>query len=155
MAFALTKFKADGIRHSGPTRSHGEQIAIFSITAADTDTDLDISDSDGTFWTEALADTTYGSLATGAWNAFFSTTTSGTIPAAISTLLAVESETLLARIRDDSSPANTDYSLIIADNLPDLGFASGDAPESIILVLRWLLADGQEAVIADLGAIIS
>lgn len=155
MAFALTKFKADCIRHTGPTRSHGEQIAIFVTTAADTDTDMDISDEDGTFWTDALADATYGDLATAAWNIFFDKSPYGSIPSVIASLIAVESETLLARMRDDSSPAGTDYSLVIADNLPDLGFASGDAPESMILVLRWLLQDGAEPVIADLGAAIT
>lgn len=70
MAFALTQFKAYGIRTSGETRQHTWQVADMGITALNTDVTLDISSdttgSLGTFWTAAIANATYGQLATNA-----------------------------------------------------------------------------------------
>lgn len=70
MTFSLRQFKAYGIRTSGATRQHTWQVAELGIVAANTDTALDISSdtagSLGTFWTAAVADATYGTLATNA-----------------------------------------------------------------------------------------
>jgi len=157
MAFALTKFKADGIRHTGPTRSHGEQIAVFSITAANTDTALDIATSGGTFWTAARANSTYGDLATAAWRMFFDKSPYGSIPAAVATngLLAVEGPNMVTYVKVLSLTAGNQYTISITSDIPSLAFNSGSAPTSYTLTLRWLLADNLEPVIADLGAAIT
>lgn len=63
MTFALTAFKAYGIRTSGANRQHTHQVAELKITSANTDVDLDIGDTTGTFWTAAQADSTYGTMA--------------------------------------------------------------------------------------------
>lgn len=70
MTFALTQFKAYGVRADGATRQHNWQVAELGITAENTDTALDISSdtagSLGTFWTAATANATYGTLASNA-----------------------------------------------------------------------------------------
>ncbi len=64
MAFALTSFFADGQQFNGPGLYRGYQSYVFTVTGLDTDVDFDLGDYAGTFWTDALADSTYGSLAT-------------------------------------------------------------------------------------------
>lgn len=70
MTLSLQKFKAYGIRCSGATRQHTQQVVEMFITGAASDTTWDISadvtGSLGTFWTAALADPLYGSLASNA-----------------------------------------------------------------------------------------
>lgn len=64
MAFALTSFMADGYKLSGPQPQRQTQKLIFGITGLTTDVDLDIGDLSGTFWTAAVANATYGAMAT-------------------------------------------------------------------------------------------
>jgi hypothetical protein len=64
MAFALTSFYADGVRFMGPGPYAATQHVVMTITGLTTDVDLDIGDLDGTFWTDAIADATYGEMAT-------------------------------------------------------------------------------------------
>lgn len=70
MTFQLQAFKAKGISYAGATRNWTEQSVDMLITAANTDTALDISSdtagSLGTFWTAVTADATYGQLGTNA-----------------------------------------------------------------------------------------
>ena len=63
MSFALTKFEARGVEIKTPSKKRGKQELVFTITGTTADVDLDIGDEDGTFWTDALADTTYDDLA--------------------------------------------------------------------------------------------
>lgn len=51
MTFALSKFRAYGIEAEEVVNKRYQQVAIFNITAAATDVDLDIGDFSGTFWT--------------------------------------------------------------------------------------------------------
>ncbi len=60
MTFQLNKFQAYGIEPSEPVTKRWRQFAILTIAAANTDTALDIGTNAGTFWTAAIADTTYG-----------------------------------------------------------------------------------------------
>jgi len=62
--FQLTKYNAYGFIIDSDIQKRAVQRAVFHITAANTDIDLDLSDSTGTFWTAAKADTTYGAMAT-------------------------------------------------------------------------------------------
>lgn len=63
MAFALTSFFADGQEFNGPGLYRGIQTYCFNITGTTADVALDIGTYAGTFWTAALADATYGSVA--------------------------------------------------------------------------------------------
>lgn len=51
MAFALTEFQSYGIEAEEAVNKRYKQVAILTITAANTDVDLDIGDYSGTFWT--------------------------------------------------------------------------------------------------------
>src|SRR5690606_10361317 len=63
MAFALDSFFADGYRYMGPGPVRSTQRVCFQISATAADVELDIGDFSGTFWTDALADSTTGSMA--------------------------------------------------------------------------------------------
>jgi hypothetical protein len=100
MTFSLQQFKAYGIR-SDKTRQHAWQVAELGIVAANTDTALDISSdtngSLGTFWTAAIANGTYGTLASNALASIQA------IVANINSLKTVSSEALLAKQPADSA----------------------------------------------------
>lgn len=51
MTFALTEFQSYGIEAEEAVNKRYKQVAILTITAANTDVDLDIGDYSGTFWT--------------------------------------------------------------------------------------------------------
>lgn len=51
MAFALTKANFYQIVNASPTQRPNLQVLEFTITRANTDTDLDLFDAAGTFWT--------------------------------------------------------------------------------------------------------
>ncbi len=51
MTIALTSFIADGVEVDEAVTKRFRQRAIFTITAANTDVDIDIGDYTGTFWT--------------------------------------------------------------------------------------------------------
>lgn len=64
MAFALTSFTADGTRFMGPGPYRAVETYVFTVTGLTTDVDFDLGDYAGQFWTDAVADTTYGEMAT-------------------------------------------------------------------------------------------
>lgn len=63
MTFALKSFLATGVNLCGPQPQRQTQKLVFGITGLATDVDLDLGDLSGTFWTDAVADATYGDLA--------------------------------------------------------------------------------------------
>lgn len=147
MAFALTGFYADGIRYNGPGPKHAEQVVYLQITAADTDTALDISDSAGTFWTDVEADATYGALGTAAASVVFNQ------------LAAVNDGLLSISLVDNlnyyqgAAASGVIYTVVMTDSLPDLLFASGSAPTGYTVVLKFVLTNGSEPVSANLGTL--
>lgn len=151
MAFALTGFKCDGVLYAGPTRQRAIQQAHFYITAANTDVDLDIADASGTFWTAAIADATYGSMASAALSKL-----QLLIPG-VSALQSVTSETLASygRVKAGGSAGANEYVVDITGNLPNISFHSGDAPTSQVLILTWSLADATQLTSYDAGAAIT
>lgn len=64
MAFALTSFCADGVKYQGPGPYRATQTYVFTCTGTTSDVDFDLGDYSGTFWTDAVADSTYGTMAT-------------------------------------------------------------------------------------------
>lgn len=64
MAFALTGYKSYSRAAYEPVTAQFEQTVELTITRAATDTALDLGNPAGTFWTAALADVTFGALAT-------------------------------------------------------------------------------------------
>ena len=154
MAFALTHFKAYGKLHEGATRSHAEQICELHITAANTDTAYDLDNAAGTFWTAALADATYGALAGAAKTAFLTQ-----IVAVKYRYLGVVSEhTESDYIRVLSGASGNQFICTVGGtvaHMPAYTFVSGSAPTAIVLVIKWMLVDGAEAITSDLGAAVT
>ena len=143
MAFALTKFSLqfEGTDSAGKYR--GRQYATLHITAANTDVDLDIGDDSGTFWTAALADGTYGSLATEAQAKLQE------IDDVVEDLMAVSGEAILARRKVAAASGAGEYSLAIQNARPNIGFFSGDAPTSYVVELEWLLSPEKSGLAGD------
>ncbi len=150
MAFALTKFKAYGIRHSGAVRPHAKQVCEFHITAANTDTALDLDNPSGTFWTAALANATYGSLATQALNVFLTQ-----MPAVTHRYLGVLGDPLGAYVQVLTLTAGAQYTTTLGGttaHYPAYAFNSGSAPTALNVFIEFSLIDDTEPVVSDLGA---
>ncbi len=148
MAFALTKFKAYGLRAEGAVRPHVQQVMSFTFTAAATDIVYDLGTTAGTFWTSAVANTTYGSLAT-AVRSLLLTRLPGLLPD--NALMACEGEPLETFIQVASGAAGLQYTLAITASMPTITFVSASAPTAWVLNLRWNLIDGAEALVGDYG----
>jgi hypothetical protein len=148
MAFALTKFKAYGLRAEGAVRPHAQQVFSFTLTAANTDITYDLGTSGGTFWTSAVAHATYGSLATSV-RTLLLTTLPGLLPD--NALMGCDAEPLKTYIQVASGASGSQYTLAISASMPTITFVSASAPTAWVLNLRWNLIDGAEALVADYG----
>lgn len=152
MAFALTKFRAYGIRADGAQRAHVQQVASFTLTAAATDIAYDIGTTGGTFWTSAEANATYGALAS-AVKSLLLTRLPGLLED--NGLIACESEVLQTFLQVASGASGTQYTLAISSSMPTITFVSASAPTAWVLNLRWNLIDGAEALVGDYGTSIT
>ncbi len=148
MAFALTKFKSYGIRAEGAVRPHVQQIVNMTLTAAATDIAYDIGTDGGTFWTSAEAHATYGALASAAKRVIL-TSIAGILPS--NALMECAGEPLATFIQVASGASGTQYTLAISSSQPTITFVSASAPTAWVLQLRWILKDGYEAIVSDLG----
>lgn len=145
MAFAITKFKAYGVSVGSPIRKHAKQYAELHVSALTADTVLDINSYVGTFWGQALADGTYGALASSAKAALEK------IQASVVGLIGVDSEQLMSKIKNIAPAAPTDYSLAVMSYLPQISLFAFSGATSWVIQLEWILKDGTPAVHADLG----
>jgi hypothetical protein len=145
MALALTKFQAYALEIGSPARKRGLQVVELTITGAATDAAVDIEDSSGTFWTEALADAAYGTLATTALDELTK------IVAQAQSLLQVNSEALLDRLRVATATNDGEYDLTITGSLPVINFDGTTAPTAWTLQLVYALQDNQFPIFKDLG----
>lgn len=66
MAFALTGYEALPVQTGGAQPRRAFQQVILHATGTTADVDLDIGADAGTFWTAAIANTTYGTMASNA-----------------------------------------------------------------------------------------
>lgn len=143
MAFALTKFRAIKIAQQSAVPKMGVCQIEMQVTRGSSDTDLDVGDIDGTFWTAAIADATYGTLATAA-NAWLNSI----LPSVISNegFNLLGSGTSLAMIQVTSASAATNFAVGNEQTFP-LWFpnftlnASAD-PATLNLVIKVGLVDG-------------
>ncbi len=141
MAFALTSVQAYGIEAEEPVNKRYTQRIILAITAANTDTDLDIGDFSGTFWTAVGSSS---AQAVDAQLALKATQLSA------DSLILVQSTSLwpYARVSSGSPSANEYHVALDSTNtqLPNIALHSGDAPTSYKLVLDWVLKPQSEPV---------
>ena len=63
MSIAVTAAKGFAHDVSQPSRQKGIYTIVMTVTGLAADVDHDIGDLSGNFWTEALADSTYGEIA--------------------------------------------------------------------------------------------
>lgn len=148
MAFALTGFKAFGIRTSGSTRQHAVQIIELVITGTANDVALDLDTDAGTFWTAATGDATYGAMATQAladWKLALNN---------VKDLLAVEALALLKRVPIAALTGNGQYVMTVSHTRPNIALNAGDGDTAYTIQVRYALKDGQEAFTSDRGAAI-
>jgi hypothetical protein len=144
MAFALTAAEFRSSSFQNPSYKRGAQEVVLTITGAATDTDLDIGDASGTFWTAAQADATYGTMA-----AEVLTKLQAAV-AGTSYLRRWECPELQAGAyaQVKSSPAANQYSTDIGTYGVNITLHSGDAPTSYHVILVYEMAAGQFPVTA-------
>lgn len=138
MAFALTKAEFRSVCFQNPSYKKGIQEVVLTITGANTDIDLDIGDSGGTFWTAAQADATYGTMAANVL------TKLQEVVAQADYLKAWECPQLQATayIQVASAPGASQYSLTTDTYGPNILLQSGSAPTSYKVHLFYELDAG-------------
>jgi hypothetical protein len=144
MAFALTKFSSYGVNIVGPSYKRGTQKALLTITALVTDVSLDLANDSGTFWTAALANATYGSVATKALSVL------DKIDTVASALLGVKSQQLLPRLQA-AAAAGTSYTLAVSGVRPNITCAAGQGELSWQIELEWSLNDFIFPIVSSFG----
>lgn len=139
MAFALTKAVGYGVEAEEAVNKRYKQVLLLTITAANTDVDLDLGDYAGTFW-DAVDGTTVGATALAAIKQ---------INVKALTLLSIGGDAILNKLRVATATNAGEWSAAMNStntHLPDIAFDSGDAPTSYVVALEWALKDGEEPV---------
>ncbi len=149
MTFALVGFRAAGARREGAQPCHGDQIVELKITAAATDVAYDFATTGGTFWTAAVADATYGGLATQA-RAFLLNRVAGVVAEYLGACSEVL-DTVYTRVAGAPGAA-TEYRVTVSYHMPSLAFNAAGGPTAITVRLQWRLVDGQEPLVLTLGS---
>ncbi len=138
MAFALTKAEFRSLEYQNVSFKRGIQEVRLTVTGANTDIDLDIGDIAGTFWTAALLDATYGTMATLVLAQLEAVVASS----AFFRQLICPVLQCSAYIQAASAPGATQYSLTTDTYGPDILLASGTAPTAYDIILQYELAAG-------------
>lgn len=133
MAFALTSYQADAIKYMGASQRRAIQTVVLTITGTTSDIDLDIGDDDGTFWTDAVADSTYGDIATSALSSLQRIVAQAS---AVARIYSPEIESSGVRA---AAASGTAYTLVHEDKRPDWAFASGQGLTSYTVYIDYLL----------------
>lgn len=133
MAFALTSFFADGERYLGPGPLKGVQRVILGITGTTADIDLDIGDDSGTFWTDAVADTTYGEMASQAL------TTLQKIIGQTVTWQAVYCPQIDAVYLRAAAAAASAYTLAFTNSRPNWTFDTGEGLTAYTVIIDYIM----------------
>lgn len=140
MAIALTKFRAYGEYNTDTTVVKGIQCAKFVITAAAADVDYDINDFTGNFWT-AVSATDVGAGVKAWMRSHY---------LGLEALVAVEGDFVETYLRAAAAGVGA-YTQAVTSALPDVQFNAADGPTSMVLILKWSLADGQTPLTANFG----
>ena len=135
MSFALTNYRAYGVLNDSATPRKARQYVELHVTGLAADVSLDISNDAGTFWSDALADTDYGTVASSALEHIKK------VADACEKLVSVDAEELVDRVKVAALTAPGQYTLAVNSKRPDIAFDAGDGETSYVLVLSWLLND--------------
>jgi hypothetical protein len=147
MAFALVAYHARGVDVAGPSYKRGIQQVVLDITATAADVDLDVGDDSGTFWTEALADSTYGTLATKALASL------QRIVAQSAALVAVDSQQLIDRVQSATAGSNGEFALAVENTRPNITVNAGDGETAWKLILTYELNNYAVPEIQSFGSV--
>ncbi len=138
MAFAITKVQAYGIEAEEPLNKRYRQHMYLTLTAANTDVDLDIGDNQtgslGTFWT-AASGTATGAGALQAIQDIVTRAEFGESPS-LSPLSFFQA----------AAASGAAYTVVISNKSPNILFNSGTAPTSYVVSLKWVLQPQAEPV---------
>ena len=132
MAFALTSYRARGLQIAGAQPDRAIQQVVMTITGAVTDVALDIGTDAGTFWVAAVADATYGTLATSAKENLLN------IVAVSQALAGLFVPELVGRLKA-AAASTTDYTLSVALKRPIYTFAASNGELLYTVFLEYLL----------------
>lgn len=145
MAFALTDATFYKIDSGSPVAKRGLQALELKVTRGASDTDLDIGNTSGTFWTAAIANGTYGTQATKALKEF--TKIASEIDGIVSCEILGAAGMLL---RVASASANTQYTLVGSGTypkvVPEITLYSDAAPATVSVRLVVSLTDETNTV---------
>lgn len=146
MAFALTKFYAwrDTVTDVGLYKRAVQNVQL-NITATVNDVALDLGTDAGTFWTAALANTTYGVVATKALSILQK------IVSAARDIQSFTSPELMDRLQA-AVAAGTSYSVAIVNKRPNITFDAANGETAFTVVIRWALLDNQSGYSAQIGS---
>lgn len=133
MAFALTSYVGRGVEIGSVQYKKGLQQVVMTITGTAADVALDLGDASGTFWTDALADATYGSLAAKALESL------QRISAQSVACVDVQSAQLLDRVQVASLTGAGQYTLATGTIAPDIAFNAADGELSYYIILTYEL----------------
>lgn len=146
MSFALVAFHARGVEITSPSNKRGIQQVVLDITATANDVDLDIGDDGGTFWTAAIADATYGDLATEALEILQS------IVAQSAAFMSCSSQQMIDRVQVASLTTTGQYTLAVQDSRPNIAVDAADGETSWKLILTYEMDNFIQPIYASLGA---
>lgn len=146
MAFALVAYHARCVEIASTSYKRGIQQVVLDITALATDVDLDIGDDSGTFWTAAIADATYGTLATNALASL------QRIVGQAAALVGVASEQLIDRVQIGSLTGAGQYTLAVQDVRPNIAVDAADGETAWKLILTYEMDNFISPETASFGA---
>jgi hypothetical protein len=152
MAFAVTKYKAYGLYVDEPITKRALQVFEMTFTRASADVNADISDSNTSsdaFWSDALADSTYAAVASGARSAWFEVLSKAD---KLIDINLVGANDILMRTIGTITDAKL-YQITNAGAFPVLApnitFIANSAPATVSMVATFTLTDEQRAVRAS------
>ena len=144
MSFAVTKFRAGGIKLNGPSVKRSIQRVVLEITGTTADVALDLGDDSGTFWTDALADSEYGALAAKALAALQA------IVAQAVTLIDHKNDQNFDRLQA-ASASGTSYQVAIQNKRPNYTYAASNGETSYVVELSYELINDQFPITEEYG----
>lgn len=139
MAFALTSCFLDGTKFQGPGLHRAIQNCVLTITGTAADVALDIGDYSGTFWTAALADATYGTMALQVKTALQAVTAQCTC---VSALPYIPEINQAVGSYQGGSPSTDVYTLAVSATtlLPSYTFTAARGYLAYTVFVNWYLA---------------
>lgn len=146
MSFALVAFHARGVEITSPSNKRGIQQVVLDITATANDVDLDVGDDGGTFWTAAIADSTYGELATQALDILQA------IVAQSAAFVGCASQQLIDRVQVAALTGAGQYTLAVVNSRPNIAVDAADGETSWKLILTYEMDNFIQPTYASLGA---